>query len=410
MAAGKSSVAIIGAGIGGLTAALALLRKGIDVDVYEQAPEIRDIGAGLQLAPNATRVLAHLGVLDALRERACETAGKEIRLWSTGQTWKLFDLGTMAVERYGFPYLTVYRPDLIEALAAAVRRAKPDAIRLDSRLVGLRQNARGVRIHLAGGREAGADALVGADGVHSQVRQVLFGEDRARFTGIVAWRGTVPMERLPASMRRLVGTNWIGPGGHVVHYPVRSGEAMNFVAVVERADWKVESWTCPGEAHECAADFRGWHEDVHRLIHAAPWLYKWALAGRPPMPAWSRERVTLLGDACHATLPFLAQGAGMAIEDAVILARAVAETPALDEALWRYEATRSERTRRVVEGSAENTRRFHDPRLADAAGAQEYVDTEWSEERYEWLFTYDAIGTPLAAQGNIEHVRLAGLA
>ncbi|HEY6822280.1 MAG TPA: FAD-dependent monooxygenase, partial [Burkholderiales bacterium] len=355
-------------------------------------------GAGIQISANGNRVLSSLGVLEQLRATACEAAGKEIRLWNTGQTWKLFDLGQQSIERYGFPYLTVYRPDLVNVLAAAVKREKPGALCLDSKLTELDPET--LRLKFANGNEAHADIVIGADGVHSTVRQQLFGAGPATFTGIIAWRGTVPMERLPASMARRVGTNWVGPGGHVVHYPVHGGKYMNFVGVVERADWKIESWTALGEADECAADYAGWHEDIHRMIRGAPRLYKWALVGRPPMERWTRGRVTLLGDACHPMLPMLAQGAVMAMEDGLVLARALAEVKDSAEALRRYEAARKERTTRAVVGSADNARRFHNPRLAEAAGAQEYVDREWSEarvkERYEWLFTYDAAAAPLA--------------
>jgi salicylate hydroxylase len=386
---------IVGGGIGGLTAALALLRKGFDVDVYEQAGELREVGAGLQISANGSRVLAALGVLEELKTLACEAAGKEIRLWNTGRTWKLFDLGAESVARYGFPYLTVYRPDLIDVLARAVQREKKDAIHVGCKCTGVSQAA----IHFEK-QKIPFDIVVGADGVHSLVREALFGKDEAKFTGIVAWRGTVPMERLPARMNRRVGTNWVGPGGHVVHYPVRRGEAMNFVGVVERPDWKVESWTTLGDADECARDYAGWNEDVHALIRGAPRLYKWALAGRAPMERWSKGRATLLGDACHPMLPFLAQGAVMAMEDGFVLARALSGMKDIAAALRRYEAARRERTRQAVLGSAENARRFHDPRLGNAKGAQEYVDHEWSADRvkarYEWLFTYDATAVPLA--------------
>jgi 2-polyprenyl-6-methoxyphenol hydroxylase-like FAD-dependent oxidoreductase len=385
-------VAIVGGGIGGLTAALALLGRGIDVDVYEQAAELREVGAGIQLSANGNRVFSCLGVLDEIRANACEAQGKEIRLWSTGQSWKLFDLGVESVQRYGFPYLTVYRPDLIAVLAETLKRAKPDAVHVDARCVSVGEG----ELRLAAGKRVKADVIVGADGVHSTVRQALFGADNVSFTGIIAWRGTVPMSELPAHMRRMVATNWVGPGGHVVHYPVRRGESMNFVGVKERSDWRIESWTALGDAHECAADYRGWHDDIHRMIRGSPQLYKWALVGRPPMERWTKGRTTLLGDACHPMLPFLASGAVMAIEDALVLARALAEIADVDEALRRYESARKERTTRAVLGSAENAKRFHDPRLANAAGAQEYVDREWSEERvrsrYEWLFTYDAAG------------------
>ena len=393
-------VLIAGGGLGGLTAALALLKLGCEVEVYEQAPELREVGAGLQLSANGTHVFYALGVGEALKVLSCETQGKEIRLWNTGDSWKLFDLGKVSVERYGYPYFTVYRPDLLNVLADAIRALKPDAIRLGARCVGFAQDDDSVSLALEGGANAKGDVLIGADGVHSRIRQGLFGADRPKFTGVIAWRGIVPMEKLPPRMARMVGSNWVGPGGHVVHYPLRQGRLMNFVGALERSDWRIESWSARGSTEELAADFAGWHEDVHALIRNIPLPYKWALMVRPPMPRWSVGRVSLLGDACHSMLPFLAQGAAMAIEDGYVLARALTEGGG-DVALrlLKYETARRERTRRAVEGSANNMQRFHNPALAVPQRGRQYIEREWAgqrvAERYEWLFRYDATSAAL---------------
>lgn len=398
--ASRPRVIVAGAGTGGLTAALALLTRGYRVTVCEQAAALRELGAGVQIGPNGARVLIELGLRDALEAVVCEAAGKEVRLWNSGETFRLFDLGRDCIARFGAPYWTAHRRDLQLVLARALEARSPGALRLGARVTGVRQDDDRVEVALGGGDGLEADALIAADGVHSAVRQAVFGAGPASFTGLMAWRGLVPMDELPASMRRPVGTNWVGPGGHVVTYPVRRGELLNVVGVVERDDWRVESWTERGTTEECAADFPGWHADVHAMLRAIETPFKWALLGRPPMTRWAERRVCLLGDACHPTLPFLAQGANMAIEDGFVIARCLdAEPDDPAAAFRRFERARMERTARVVRGSSENTRRFHDAALADPAAAADYVRDEWAPEklrtRYDWAYVYDARTVPI---------------
>jgi salicylate hydroxylase len=391
---------LAGGGIGGMSAALALLRAGIDVDVYEAATALTEVGAGIQLSPNGCRVLDELGVFEELAGMSCDPVRKEFRLWNSGKAWRMFDLGSHVIEQYGYPYLTVYRPDLLGVLERAVREIKPDAIHLDSRCAGFTQDDDGVTLNLVNGNTARGDVLIGADGWRSVIRTALWGECTPQFSGMVAWRGTIPMERLPEHLTERVGSTWIGPGAHVVTYPLHGGAIMNFVATVEGKEWTESAGSVPGDREECRADFADWHEDIHTYIDAVPSLIKWALVSRDPIPHWTQGRVSLLGDACHATLPFLAQGAVHAMEDGIVLARCLvvdADDPA--KGLHRYEDARIERTSKMVRGATANTGRFHSPELATPESAESYLGREWSSEpiadRYHWLYVYDAVTAPI---------------
>jgi salicylate hydroxylase len=388
-------VLVAGGGIGGLCAAIALLQRGFAVEVYEQAGEMREIGAGIQISPNGNRALDELGVFDRLRSLCTAASGKEIRLWNTGQTWPLFEMGDEAIRKYGFPYLTAFRPDLLRVLADRVRAIQPGAIRLGARAIGMGQTGDGVTLRLEDGSSVHGDVLVGADGVHTKIRGALFGADEVQFTGMVAWRALIPMETLPAHLARPVALNWVGRGGHVVHYPVQGGKLMNFVGTLEGQAWNGPGWNGPSSHEECAAAFAGWHQDILTMVRQAPSLTKWALCVRPFLDTWSRGRATLLGDACHATLPFLAQGAVSSIEDGVVLARCLERYAAdVPTALRRYDEVRRPHAYRMVRGSADNTQRFHNPALATPESAEAFVAREWQSqaisERYEWLFTYQA--------------------
>ncbi len=382
-------VLIAGGGIGGLSAALCLARAGHRVEVFERAPEFAEIGAGIQLSPNCTRVLHHLGLEPALAACAFLPEATEFRHFRSGRVISRSPLGESVRARYGYSYYHVHRGDLLQVLVNAARRERAVTLHLDAPVGSFADSGDAVEIS-AGGATWRGDLLIGADGIHSAVRSRLWGEESPTFTGNVAWRALVPAERLAGAAMRPVGTVWWGPHRHFVHYFVRRGELVNCVCVVEKTGWEVESWTARGAHHELKADFAGWHPDVQRLIdHADPdSLYKWALFDRPPMRAWGRGRVTLLGDACHPTLPFMAQGAAMAIEDGAVLAACLDEQDVAGS-LARYEKLRRKRTARVQAGSRRNARVFHltgigawlRNRAARAAGGA----------AMDSLFSYDAL-------------------
>lgn len=383
-------VMIAGGGIGGLSAALSFARQGFQVRVFEQAAEFTEVGAGLQLSPNPVRVLHSLGLEEALRGVACLPEATEFRNWKDGRLISSSPLGQAVVDTYGEPYYHIHRADLLGVLAEAASAEPLIELHAGMRVDAFRQDAHGVTVSTAQGEQQGG-LLVGADGIHSQVRAGLFGEESPQFTGNVAWRALVPVQRLPEGLIRPVSGVWWGPHKHFVHYYVRRGELVNCVCVVEKAGWEVESWNERGDQAELARDFSGWHETVQTLIENIDpaTCFKTALYDRPPMAAWSTGRVTLLGDACHPTLPFMAQGAAMAIEDSAVLARCVALGDDVPASLKRYESLRLTRTADIQNSSRQNASVFHMSGLK--AWARNRVATYAGRARFKWLYSYNAL-------------------
>jgi salicylate hydroxylase len=383
-------VAVIGGGIGGLSAALQLLQAGIDVHVYEQAGQIGEIGAGIQISPNASRLLLRLGLKSAMDSVGIRPRAVHQRRWDDGRTLQFAPLGPEIEASFGAPYYHFHRGDLARLLADAL---PPERLHVGHRLIGLDQKRERVTARFENGAAADADVLVGADGIHSRVRGLVFGPEKPRFTGCVAWRGLVPAERIAHLDIDVVSHNWMGPGGHVVHYWVSSGRMMNVVCVVERGDWTRESWTDKGAVEDVLARYEGWHPTVRGLIGAFPETFIWALHDRAELPRWSDGRVTLLGDACHPMLPMMAQGAAQAIEDGAALAALLKTEPGdIAGALLRYEALRKPRATRLQQASAANRTRFHLPDGEAQHARDEALATsgDRSIANIGWLYAHDA--------------------
>ena len=354
------NIGVVGGGIGGLTAALCLARAGHNVQVFEQTDESVATGAGIQVSPNAARVLHHLGLQDALMTKGFLPKATQMRSWRSGRVISETTLGDVALERYGAPYYHIHRADLMDMLVSAVSAEPTIRLNVSSRITNFFQDATGVRL-VAGEHEHQVDLLIGADGIHSSVRACLWGDQQADFTGNVAWRMLVPVNRLPEGLIAPNATVWWGPGKHFVHYLVKGGDYVNCVCVVEKAEWQAESWVAAGSMSELQADFAGWHDTIQQLLDQTDdgTLFKWGLFDRAPMRTWGIDRVSLLGDACHPTLPFMAQGAAMAIEDAAVLANCFSNGADVVAALRRYEDLRKARTAGVQRGSRRNATVFH---------------------------------------------------
>ena len=369
-------VAVIGGGIGGLSAALALLEAGFDVQVYEQAPRFGEIGAGLQISPNASRLLHRLGLGDAMERWGVRPLAVHQKRWDDGRTLQRAPLGPDVEQRFGAPYYHFHRGDLAFLLAEAMPQDRAHA---GHRLVGIDEKGDRVVARFENGAFAEANLLIGPE--------------KPRFTGCVAWRGLVPAARIAHLGIEVASHNRMGPDGHCVHYWVSAKRLMNVVCIVEQGTWQSESWTDKGNVADVMARYEGWHPTVRGLIQAFPETFVWALHDRAPLPAWTRGRVALLGDACHPMLPMMAQGAAQAIEDggtlAAILRTMKDDVPA---ALRRYEELRKPRATRLQEASAVNRVRFHLPDGPEqqARDAAMLTVVDRSLDTIAWLYDHDA--------------------
>lgn len=382
------NVVIVGAGIGGLTLGVALARAGINFTIYERTDKIAEVGAGITMFPNSTKAIFSLGMRDELVELGQEFDRQSLWNFKTGERFKIYERGPKTWEEYGAPLYGVHRADLHRLLAGTVEKLAPGSIVLGSELTDVEYSEGGATAHFANGKSASGDLLVGCDGIKSRVRHILFGDSQPSFTGIVAWRALVPMEDVPQEILADSAGIHVGPRCNFSYYPIRNGTTLNYDAFAFADEWVEESWTIHSTVEELLEKFDDFLPIVKTIIRATPpdMLLKWGLFDRDASPRWSDGPVTLLGDAAHPMLPFTGQGSGIAIEDAVVLARILREGGDLSEALKRYEAARCERANLVMMKGRRNGLAFStDPDVADH-----------SEYEFEIDFNeYDAANVPV---------------
>ena len=386
---------IAGAGIAGLTLALTLARQNRPVMLIEKRSRIDELGAGLQISPNASRILIGLGLGPALSRVAGEPDELIVRDGKSGTTLARMAQGQSMRQAYGAPYWHIHRADLQTALLDAVRSEPGIQLSFGRAIVGLQQNETGISIETetANGTHATleGDALIGADGLWTRTAALLGDASEPRFTGYTAWRATIPMDHAPDLFRANATGLWLGPGSHLVHYPLRGGRTLNIVAIV--SDRTAEpGWSRPGDTQSCEARFRHWAQPVRNLLSIVPEWHIWSLYDRPPRPNAARGRATLIGDAFHPVLPFLAQGAAMAIEDTAILAAALSSQDDIQAAFKSYVTQRAQRAGRVQREARFNGRVYRMSAPLTWARNLKLRNTSPAAfaQRYEWLYGFSA--------------------
>jgi salicylate hydroxylase len=389
-------ILIAGAGLGGLTAASCLMKAGHKVEIYEQAPKLGEIGAGIQISANAMHVLRDLGLESAIRAVGVHPAAYVFRLFDSGEEIQRFSLAEEHERIHGAPYTQLHRADFHDILARKAQQLDPNVVRLNKKVVGYVEHEDGVELRFEDGSSVRGDLLIAADGLKSPIRAQMLGAAVATYTGDAAWRITVPVDRLPKDTLEKAMSVFVGPGRHAVCYYLRGGNLLNFVGCVETDEISEESWTVKFPWEKLKADYHGWTPAIQAIIDHADKdaCYRWSLHNRPPAPHWSTKRVTLLGDAAHPTLPYLAQGAAMAIEDGAILTRALAMSDSISDALQLYQRNRIERTSKIVAQSTANRELFHLP--SEAAIRAAFAKRDQGADRNSWLYSYNPLTVPLA--------------
>ncbi|MEW6643005.1 MAG: FAD-dependent monooxygenase [Pseudomonadota bacterium] len=389
----RQRIGIIGGGIGGVALATCLLQRGFEVRLFERAKGFGEVGAGIQMTPNAVKVMKALGLLDRMLEAGFLPHALVGRNWRSARGNFRTPLKGVCEQLYDAPFIHIHRADLHHILAAGI----PDSVpRFGVSCTGVQQQKAGAVATFSDGSAFEADLIVGADGVRSAIRSALFGAEEPRFTGHMCYRAVVPVGGLVDFVSPDTSF-WLGPNGHIVTYYVRGGTAVNIVAVAETANWVEESWNVATSKDEMLGAFRGWHRNVETLFQRVDEVYKWGLFDRDPMTQWSKGRVTLLGDAAHPMLPFLSQGAAMAIEDAYVLAASLAaHGDDITTALSDYERERLPRTSRVQLEARERGRTYHLP-SAFAQARRDFMfwlrglfNPQTSGIRANWVYEYDA--------------------